>query len=143
MTVNATSPAGATVTFTATASDDGSATTTCTPASGATFPIGTTTVECTATDDEGATASGSFLVTVRGATEQLADLLTAVTGVGPGNSLPAKIRAAISGLPAGACDPLLAFVNEVRAQSGKHITAGTAAALVDDATRIRAVLGCR
>jgi hypothetical protein len=36
----------------------------CTPPSGSTFPIGTTTVICTATDDNGATTTASFAVTV-------------------------------------------------------------------------------
>lgn len=36
----------------------------CAPASGAAFPLGTTTVNCTATDSGGATASCSFKVTV-------------------------------------------------------------------------------
>lgn len=36
----------------------------CTPASGAPFPVGTTTVTCTATDTSGNTASCSFTVTV-------------------------------------------------------------------------------
>ncbi|HJQ22513.1 MAG TPA: HYR domain-containing protein [Blastocatellia bacterium] len=38
-------------------------TTSCTPASGSTFPIGSTTVTCTATDTSGNTASCSFTVT--------------------------------------------------------------------------------
>jgi hypothetical protein len=37
---------------------------TCTPASGSTFPLGTTTVTCSATDSSGNTGSGSFTVTV-------------------------------------------------------------------------------
>jgi hypothetical protein len=37
---------------------------TCDPASGSEFPIGTTTVGCTATDAHGNTASGSFPVDV-------------------------------------------------------------------------------
>ena len=37
---------------------------TCTPASGSTFPIGATTVTCTATDARGNTGSASFTVTV-------------------------------------------------------------------------------
>lgn len=40
------------------------ATVVCTPASGSAFPLGTTTVNCTATDSGGATASCSFNVTV-------------------------------------------------------------------------------
>ena len=51
MTVEATSPAGAVVTFTATATNDGVVT--CNPPSGSTFPIGSTSVNCTATNAAG------------------------------------------------------------------------------------------
>lgn len=61
ITAQATSAAGAAVSFTATATDN--ATVVCTPASGSTFALGTTTVNCTATASTGST-SGSFLVTV-------------------------------------------------------------------------------
>lgn len=66
MTVEATSANGATVTFTATATDvvDGDVPVTCTPASGSTFPAGTTVVECSATSSRGLTATGHFNVTV-------------------------------------------------------------------------------
>jgi hypothetical protein len=67
ITAEATSPAGATVTYAATASDiedDPDPGVTCDWASGATFPLGTTTVSCDATDGDGATTSGSFTVTV-------------------------------------------------------------------------------
>jgi hypothetical protein len=40
----------------------------CNPPSGSTFPIGTTTVPCSATDASGNTATGSFTVTVRDTT---------------------------------------------------------------------------
>ena len=66
-TVEATSAAGATVGFTVTASDseDGSSLTpVCSPTSGSTFPLGTTTVACTVTDSGGLQDSGSFHVTV-------------------------------------------------------------------------------
>ena len=36
----------------------------CNPTSGSTFPIGTTTVECKATDDAGNTDTGSFDIMV-------------------------------------------------------------------------------
>jgi flagellar hook assembly protein FlgD len=54
------------VTFTATASDtiDGAIAPVCSPASGSTFPNGTTVVQCVATDAHANTASGSFSVTV-------------------------------------------------------------------------------
>ena len=66
LTAEATSAAGAAVTYTATATDnlDATPTVACTPTSGSTFALGMTTVSCTATDDAGNTANGSFLVRV-------------------------------------------------------------------------------
>jgi HYR domain len=67
VTTSTDNPGGTTVTYgAATASDivDGSLTPTCSPASGSTFPVGTTTVTCTATDSHGNTGSASFTVTV-------------------------------------------------------------------------------
>jgi hypothetical protein len=65
-TVQATSTKGAAVTYAASATDlvDGAIAPTCSPASGADFPIGTTTVTCTARDARGNQSSGSFAVTV-------------------------------------------------------------------------------
>jgi Tol biopolymer transport system component len=82
--VEATSAEGAEVTYTVTAQDnvDGNATleedgttitqddiggdidVSCEPASGSTFPVGETTVDCTATDEAGNTETASFTVTV-------------------------------------------------------------------------------
>ena len=58
--------AGAAVTFSASATDliAGALTPTCSPASGATFPLGVTTVTCTASDGTN-TGQASFTVTVR------------------------------------------------------------------------------
>jgi hypothetical protein len=116
------------------------------PAAGSLFAIGDTSVTCTATDSGGNTATASFVVTVSGAGNQLADLRSAVDGIGPGYSLINKISdvqalLATSDLP-GACAILSAFVNEVRAQSGKKIPVDTAVTLIADATRIQTVLGC-
>ena len=71
ITAEATGPSGAVVTFSATASDavDGPLTPACTPASGATFAIGTTTVSCVASDGHGNTTTGSFTVTVQDTTK--------------------------------------------------------------------------
>ena len=75
ITVNATGPNGAVVTFTASASDNtGSTTVACVPPSGSTFAVGTTTVTCTATDDADNQSSGSFTVTVIGADDLLQGL---------------------------------------------------------------------
>jgi hypothetical protein len=66
VTENPPSSGSAVVTFAATASDtcDSTPTVMCSPASGSMFPIGTTTVTCTATDDSGNSAMCSFMVTV-------------------------------------------------------------------------------
>jgi outer membrane protein assembly factor BamB len=59
----ATSAGGSAVTYSVTASDpDDAATVSCSPASGSTFPVGTTTVRCTATDTAGNTTTASFIV---------------------------------------------------------------------------------
>jgi hypothetical protein len=67
ITVDATSPAGAVITFTASATDtvDGDVPVTCTPKSGSLFLIGTTTVSCSASDKAGNTATATFDVLVR------------------------------------------------------------------------------
>ena len=63
----ATGPAGAVVTFSASASDivDGNVNTNCAPGSGSTFPIATTTITCTATDARANSANKTFKVIVR------------------------------------------------------------------------------
>jgi hypothetical protein len=70
ITTEATSPAGAAVTFSASASDliDPSPSLSCAPPSGSTFPLGTTTVRCTATDSSGNSVEEQFTVTVRDTT---------------------------------------------------------------------------
>ena len=65
ISVAATSPAGASVTFTASATDAvGVTELTYSPASGSTFPLGTTTVTITAGDAAGNTSTAAFSVTV-------------------------------------------------------------------------------
>ena len=66
ISTKATSAAGAVVTYVATATDiaSGAITPVCTTASGATFPIGTTPVTCTATDPSGNSTSQTFAVTI-------------------------------------------------------------------------------
>ena len=69
-TLSANANCQAIATYTATATDNctTSPAVTCTPASGSTFPKGTTTVNCTATDGAGNTAMCSFTVTVNDTT---------------------------------------------------------------------------
>ena len=64
--VEAEGPSGSTVVFTANAADaaDAAPVVSCSPASGSTFPMGTTPVTCTATDGSGNSASAGFAVQV-------------------------------------------------------------------------------
>jgi hypothetical protein len=66
ITVESTGPEGATVTFAASANDDvdGPVDAACDGGSGATFPLGPTTVECSATDSSGNIGFASFTITV-------------------------------------------------------------------------------
>ncbi len=70
VTAEATSATGADVTYAVSAADlvDGDVTPACSPASGGTFRLGSTPVECSATDAAGNSASGSFTVTVQDTT---------------------------------------------------------------------------
>src|SRR5207247_10076880 len=80
-TVQATSAPGAVFTFEATATDlvDGAVSVSCTPASGSTFPIGATTVTCTATDVRGNGSTASFTVTVADTTAPVMTVPAATT----------------------------------------------------------------
>ena len=150
ITVNATSPAGAKVTYTAPAVTDQANPSSppaavCTPPSGSTFPIGTTTVTCTATDsaDANSPVSTTFTVTVVGAAGQLAALYQAVQRYGPGlaNTVLIAEQAAAAGNTPRACLALNAFIIGV-ATHIPPLPPATAAALYADATQIQAVLGC-
>jgi microsomal dipeptidase-like Zn-dependent dipeptidase len=87
--VNATSVAGAVVNYSATASDlvDGPIVPVCGPtASGATVPVGTVTVTCTATDAAHNASQKSFTITVRDTGKPIVttqgDIVTEATGPG-------------------------------------------------------------
>ena len=70
ITAEATGPSGTAVSYTATATDlvDGSVSVSCIPVSGSTFAIGTTSVNCSATDFHGNTATGSFNIIIEDTT---------------------------------------------------------------------------
>jgi hypothetical protein len=152
ITTDATTPSGATVTYPApVVTDTGNPSppaAVCTPASGSVFPIGTTTVHCSASDPDAAppTVTTSFTITVLGAAAQLADLHQAVQHVGIGSTLAVIVAVAQHQLAAGhprlACLTLTVFEIEVRMQTPWQIRPQTAAQLITDAKRIRAVLGC-
>ena len=111
--VQATSSAGATVTYTASANDaqDGSLTPTCAPASGSTFHLGSTNVTCTATDSGGLTGSASFSVIVIDTTAPVlalpADLTEEAAGPGGvGVSFSASASDLVSGAVPVICQPV-------------------------------------
>jgi Tol biopolymer transport system component len=152
ITVNATGPAGAVVTYTATATDNVTLnpTVSCVPASGSTFAVGTTTVNCTATDAAGNSSTGSFTVTVRGSSAQIGDLVDKTLlylGL-PALSAPLKtqLQAAINALVANnkpaACSALQLYIALVSALPASTLTAAQRADLIADATRIRGAIGC-
>jgi hypothetical protein len=76
LAVNATGPAGAVVSYAPPAASDNApgVTVACAPPPGSTFPVGSTTVTCTATDASGNTASSTFNVTVIGGDDLLGQL---------------------------------------------------------------------
>jgi HYR domain len=148
VTVDATGPAGAVVSYPdPTATDNCPGVTVATsPASGSQFPIGLTKVTATATDAAGNHATAFFYVHVEGAAAQLTELSNAVTGVGRADSLNvtvgmARIELAL-GHPASACVALRVFLLEVKLQTPRFIPSATAETLVADARRILTVLGC-
>jgi hypothetical protein len=150
MVVDATSPSGAPVTFAPAAADNCSATVSSVPAPGSVFAIGTTPVSSTAQDPSGNQASCSFTVHVKGAAEQLADLIAAVNSLatkpGTKNALLVKLNAALAKVGSAnngpVCGPLADFISLVSAQRDKDIAASDADALIAKATQIRAVVGC-
>lgn len=98
ITTEATGPDGAAVTFSATATDDkdGAVAVVAAPASGSTFPLGTTAVGLAASDAAGNTASAEFDVTVRDTTPPAIDI---ATNVGPVEATGPEGAAVTFGLP--------------------------------------------
>lgn len=108
LTVPATSGAGATVDFTVTATDDTDASpvVVCTPSSGATYPVGSTTVTCTATDAAGNSATGTFTVTVVPAADLAVTLSATPAGVYAGDLVTIDVAVTNDG-PQGAVEPIV------------------------------------
>jgi hypothetical protein len=144
ITVDATSSAGAAVSFTVTATGgtpecknaDGDVV-----ASGDIFPIGATTVTCSVTNEAGS-VSTSFLVTVRGIPAQLDDLLA----LGLPHSLEVKLEHAgellDEGAVAMACNLFAAFQQEARMQTGHQLAPALAELAVPAVQRIGELAGC-
>jgi hypothetical protein len=143
---------GAVVTFTVIASDQcaPSPKVTSVPPSGSLFPLGQTTVNCTAVDSWGNSNQCSFLVSVHFSQAQtlLVNLINYLAGQpiqhGVKNALLVKLKNALSELQHGqntyALDLLTAFQHQVAAQTGKKLTLTQAAALTAGANAVIAEL---
>jgi hypothetical protein len=149
ITVDATSSAGAAVDFAVSATDlvDGPVTPVCSMVSGATFPVGSTTVDCTATDAHGNSGSASFVVTVvapmTAVKEQLAVVQDQVVGLRHG--VPRRVReavAALSGDPQRACRLLADVEQRLRDRDDNRLTADRRDSLLDEIARIATTIGC-
>jgi Tol biopolymer transport system component len=145
-------PGGAVVTYEVTATDavDPNPAVSCSPSSGSLFPIGDTTVICTATDASGNSAEGSFSVHVQGVGEQLDELQSIVDTFDMDEDVRADLQEKLATIRTSlsahrtrtACKVLRSFVSEVQGESGSGLTTDLADVLIERANRIRSVLGC-
>lgn len=142
MRLDAASPAGALVIYAASASDtwDPAPRVECTPPSGQLFPLGTTTVTCTASDDSGNTATATFRVHVENASEQAADLAGTVEDAGLQHGVETAL---VAKLTHPGCAQLLAFEKLVlNGERVGHIPSADSNAWIAAAERIATVEGC-
>jgi hypothetical protein len=149
LTVPATAPNGAIVSYSVSATDDfdPNPVVACAPPSNSLFPIGLTPVTCTATDRAGNSSSGTFVVRVLSAPEQIVKLIEFLksTTLPPPleTRLIVTLQRALSA-PNGhvACGALDRFIAALESTPGTQIPADMATGLIADATRIGAVLSC-
>jgi HYR domain len=170
LTVNATSPAGALVSFASFGHDNVGVTSfSCTPVSGTRFPIGRTLVSCSAVDAAGnKSASASLSVTVLGAQQQIANLIESIKGFLPigggkfdehrdnyddrdnqpsgrqGNQLLSALSSALSNSRStrAACPALNMIVAMVRTKTPAVFPPAISAQILADVARIKNVIGC-
>ena len=145
VTVNATSPSGAVVSFDAAATDNvGVTSLSCEPASGSVFPVGSTTVNCSASDAAGNSSSKSFSVSVIGAREQLASLIEYVKALGlpngTANPLINQLKSAYSE-QGNECKKMSDFI-EMASKKSSDIRPDDVAYMTAEANRIRGAFGC-
>ena len=109
--IEAVGPSGAVVSFAASANDivSGMLTPTCVPASGSTFPIGTTTVTCSATDGSGNVGKATLTVIVKDTTPPVVTTSASQTveATGP-NGAVATFTASASDIVSGVLTPTCA-----------------------------------
>ena len=112
ISTEAAASSGVAVSFSASATDlvDGPTSVLCAPASGSTFPLGTTAVTCTAIDAHANASAGSFTVTVRDTTPPVlalpANITTSATSfAGARVTFTASAGDLVDGVRAVVCTP--------------------------------------
>jgi uncharacterized repeat protein (TIGR01451 family) len=154
-TLEPTCPSGAKATWIEPVGTDncpGAVTTRTGPAPGSVFPIGTTTVTYTVNDAHGHSASCSFTVTVKTASQTLQDMKTYINGLSSltgtqKQGLNAKLDAALSAIANGqtnvACNKLNDFISQVQAYiNNGTLTSAQGQPLIDSAKNVRNTIGC-
>ncbi len=145
--INATSASGVVVSYKTWFDDNvGVKAASCMPASGSMFPIGSTSVTCTASDAAGNIASKSFTVAVVGPKEQLGDLIAYVLSLdlpnGTTNPLVEQLRAAFrTDDNHVSCTKMSDFIDMV-GKKGESITDDESLYMISEATRIMGAMGC-
>jgi hypothetical protein len=115
------------------------------------FPIGDTTVTCTATDASGNSSTGGFVIHVFSVSELLRQNQSYLIELGIEatlrRSLTAQLetaaQAADAGNDADTCTAIADYQSHVRAQSGKKLTPDTAEAIIVNTDGIRTIVPCR
>ncbi|HUJ71816.1 MAG TPA: choice-of-anchor Q domain-containing protein [Verrucomicrobiae bacterium] len=147
----AVTPAGAVVAFSNPPASGCSPTVRCSPDSGSTFPIGDTTVACTASDVSGNTNSCSFTVHVKNVTEQLSDTDATISGLGLDSRTAAKLHQNLHRISmqvarhhaAAACKQLLSLVLVTEHQLALgRLTDFQAVQITTPLIRMHGALGC-
>jgi hypothetical protein len=151
ITVNATSPKGAVVSFAGFGHDNVAVTSfSCTRVSGTKFPIGRTFVSCSAVDAAGnKSAPAPLVVTVLGAPEQIVNLVESIKGVSITgrhrsellNALAQALRYSRS--PWHACPAMDVLASIVWHKTPEVFSRAKSAQILADIARIENVLGCR
>ena len=158
LSVQATMLAGAVVSYQASATDvvDGNLPLNCAPRSGTMFPLGTTIVTCTATDQAGNAAEETFAATVA-VTGGAAGFTILINGIGslglgktPTTSLGAPLKQAVKiitdgnpGNDGAACDKLASFQDHVGVRlADSTLTPANASLLSNYASALADSFGC-
>jgi hypothetical protein len=149
LTVNATMPSGAMVSFNMIYGDNvGVSSVSCDRNSGTVFPMGATVVSCTAVDAAGNSKSASFTVTVLDAAQQIVSLVEFIRGMPIPEPQRTQLTDALGTALSNprnvaiACPAFTGFISLVQNNTPKYIPADKSAQVIVDASRIKDVIGC-